>query len=104
LRAWRYPSGGMAALLNPTVMEGFDDSISNGYQFEAQPAHGLPAFADHLTMTPAVALALPHRHHHLPPLVIDTLSPQQRQSQPWQVALEAQRHQYPSSPTLHSLF
>jgi len=70
----------MAALLNPTVMEGFDDPISNGYQFEAQPAHGLP------------------------PLVIDTLSPQQRQSQPWQVALEAQRHQHPSSPTLHSLF
>jgi len=48
----------MAALVNPTVMERFDDPISNGYQFEAQPVYGLPAFADHLTMTPAVALAL----------------------------------------------
>jgi len=39
-------------------MEGLDRASSNGHQFEAQLAHGFPAFADHLTMTPAVALAL----------------------------------------------
>ena len=42
----------MAALVNPTVIERFDDPISNGYQLEAQPVYGLPAFADHLPLLP----------------------------------------------------
>jgi len=85
-------------------MEGLNGPSSNGYQFEAQLAYGLPAFADHLTMTPAVALALSPTSTTTSLLwSLTPYSPQQSQSQPWQVALQAQRRQYPSSPAEHSL-
>ncbi|MXW12751.1 MAG: hypothetical protein F4Z73_07840 [Synechococcus sp. SB0668_bin_13] len=48
----------MDALLQPGVMEGLDAAPSSGQQFETRLAYDFPAFADRLTLTPALALAL----------------------------------------------
>ena len=47
----------MDALLRPVVLKGVDGP-SNGQQFGAELAYGLPAFADRLTLTPSLAVAL----------------------------------------------
>ncbi|MYF19240.1 MAG: hypothetical protein F4218_00995 [Synechococcus sp. SB0677_bin_5] len=51
-------AGGMDALLSPTAIQVLDGPGSNGQQFEARLAYGVPAFADRFTLTPGLGLAL----------------------------------------------
>ena len=50
--------GGMAALLDPVVLEGLDSPAGNGQRFNAELAYGFPVANDRLTLTPALAVAL----------------------------------------------
>ncbi len=50
------------ALLETTTMEGLNATSSSGHQFETKLAYGFPIHSDHITLTPAVALALPPIH------------------------------------------
>ena len=97
-------AGGMDALLRPTVIEGMDGP-GNGQRLEAEAAYGFPAFADRLTLTPALALALSPDSSTYG--LLWTLAPyaQQDQGEPWEVVLEGQHHEHVSSasPADHSL-
>ena len=98
-------SGGMAALLQPVVLEGLAAPGGSGQQFEAEFAYGFPAFNDRLTLTPSVAAAFSEdsRTYGL----LWSLAPYsaQGQGEPWEIALETERQEYRSaaSPTEHSL-
>ncbi|MDE0647736.1 MAG: hypothetical protein OXI08_06805 [Cyanobacteria bacterium MAG IRC4_bin_6] len=91
----------MDALLRPTVIEGLDGP-GNGQRLEAEAAYGFPAFADRLTLTPALALALSPDSSTYG--LLWTLAPYAQQG-PWEVVLEGQRHEHVSSasPADHSL-
>ncbi|MCY4331819.1 MAG: hypothetical protein OXC96_04840 [Cyanobacteria bacterium MAG CAR1_bin_15] len=98
-------SGGMDALLSPTVIQGLDAPDGSGQHFEAEVAYGFPTANDRLTMTPEVALALSptSRTYGL----LWSLAPysEQGQGEPWEIALEAERQERNSatSPVDHSL-
>ncbi len=99
------PSGGMDALLNPATMEGLEATPSNGQQFEAELAYGLPAYNDHLSFTPALALALSPTSRNYS--VLWSLAPyaEQAQADPWEISLEGERQEQntATSPVEHSL-
>ena len=99
------PSGGMDALLNPATMEGLEAAPSNGQQFEAELAYGLPAYNDHLSFTPALALALSPTSRNYS--VLWSLAPyaEQAQADPWEISLEGERQEQntATSPVEHSL-
>ncbi|MCY4055186.1 MAG: autotransporter outer membrane beta-barrel domain-containing protein, partial [Cyanobacteria bacterium MAG CAR4_bin_6] len=98
-------SGGMAALLQPVVLEGLAAPGGHGQQFEAEFAYGFPAFNDRLTLTPGVTLAFSpdSRSYGL----LWSLAPYsaQGQGEPWEITLEGERQEYRSaaSPAEHSL-
>ena len=96
-------SGGMAALLEPVVLESMAGPGSNGRQFEAQLVYGFPAANDHLILTPGLVLALALDSSHLrPPLGGGALRPAGKEptvgSRPGGGAAGI-----PSSPAEHSL-
>ena len=99
------PSGGMDALLNPATMEGLEAAPSHGQQFEAELAYGLPAYNDHLSFTPALALALSPTSRNYS--VLWSLAPyaEQAQADPWEISLEGERQEQntATSPVEHSL-
>ncbi|MYG64270.1 MAG: autotransporter outer membrane beta-barrel domain-containing protein [Synechococcus sp. SB0675_bin_7] len=97
-------AGGMDALLRPTVIEGLDGP-GNGQRLEAEAAYGFPAFADRLTLTPALALALSPDSSTYGLLWSVAPYSEQAQAGPWEVSLEGQRHEHVSSasPADHSL-
>ncbi len=99
------PSRGMDALLNPATMEGLEATPSHGQQFEAELAYGLPAYNDHLSFTPALALALSPTSRNYS--VLWSLAPyaQQAQADPWEISLEGERQERntATSPVEHSL-
>ena len=99
------PSGGMDALLNPATMEGLEAAPSNGQQFAAELAYGLPAYNDHLSFTPALALALSPTSRNYS--VLWSLAPyaEQAQADPWEISLEGERQEQntATSPVEHSL-
>ncbi|MCY4235812.1 MAG: hypothetical protein OXE74_05865 [Cyanobacteria bacterium MAG CAR2_bin_4] len=91
-------SGGMAALLEPVVLESMAGPGSNGRQFEAQLVYGFPAANDHLILTPGLVLALAPDSSTYGLLWSVAPYAQQGQSQPWEVALEGERQEYPPPP------
>ena len=98
-------AGGMDALLSPVAMQVLDAPGSNGQQFEARLAYGVPAFADRFTLNPGLGLALsPHSSTYS---LLWTLAPydQRDQGEPWELSLQAERQEHGSSPspTAHSL-
>ncbi|WP_034417824.1 autotransporter domain-containing protein, partial [Candidatus Synechococcus spongiarum] len=99
-------ASGMDALLDPTVLEGVGASAGNGQQFKAQLAYGFPTHNDRLTMTPALAVALsPTTSTYSLLWSLAPYSPHQPQTEPWEIALEAERQETnsPTSPVVHSL-
>ncbi|MXY62008.1 MAG: hypothetical protein F4Y87_00890 [Synechococcus sp. SB0665_bin_28] len=97
-------AGGMDALLRPVVREEQDAPGNGRHQFETRLAYGLPAFTDRLTLFPGAGSGpLPRQHYYR---LLWALAPyaQQDQAQPWQLSLQAERHQSnPSSPAERSL-
>ncbi|HBP53024.1 MAG TPA: hypothetical protein DD643_01115, partial [Synechococcus sp. UBA8638] len=91
-------SGGMDALLNPTVLEGLAAHGGTGQQFEAQVAYGLPLSNDQLTLTPGLALALsPDSATYR---LLWSLVPysQHAQGESWEVSLAGERQESNSTP------
>ncbi|MYF20133.1 MAG: hypothetical protein F4218_05800 [Synechococcus sp. SB0677_bin_5] len=90
--------------MQPVVLEELD-APSNGQQFAAELAYGVPAFADRFTLSPGVGVVLS------PDGAVYSLGwalapyAQQAQTEPWEVSLEGERHEHVSSPspTDHSL-
>ena len=91
-------SGGMAALLEPVVLESMAGPGSNGRQFEAQLVYGFPAANDRLILTPGLVLALAPDSSTYGLLWAVAPYAQQGKSQPWEVALEGERQEYPPPP------
>ena len=101
-------SGGMDALLNPTTFEGLDANPSSSQQqFEAELAYGFPAHHDHITLTPALALALSptSRNYSLLWSLAPYSDQEQGQADPWELSLagEWQEQNGAASPVEHSL-
>ncbi len=99
------PSGGTDALLNLATMEGLEAVPSNGQQFEAELAYGLPVYNNHLSFTPALALALSPASKNYS--VLWSLAPyaEQAQADPWEISLEGERQEQntATSSVEHSL-
>ena len=85
--------GGMDALLNPTTMEGLDTTPSSGQRFAAKLAYGFPAHHNHITLTPALALALSPTSRNYSLLWSLAPYPEQLQGEPWQLSLAGQRQE-----------
>ena len=98
-------AGGMDALLNPTTMEELDVSPSSGQRFAAEMAYGFPAHHPHITLTPAVALALSPTTRNYSLLWSLTPYAEQLQADPWELSLAGERQEQnaPASPVDHSL-
>ena len=98
-------AGGMDALLNPTTMEELDVSPSSGQRFAAEVAYGFPAHHPHITLTPAVALALSPTTRNYSLLWSLTPYAEQLQADPWELSLAGERQEQnaPASPVDHSL-
>ncbi|MYG45943.1 MAG: hypothetical protein F4157_00905 [Synechococcus sp. SB0675_bin_6] len=100
-------AGSVDALLNPTVLEVLDDTSSRGQRLEATLAYGLPAFGDHLTLTPGMGVALSpdSRTYSLLWAVAPYALPSRRQAAPWELSLEGEREESSTtaSPVEHSL-
>ena len=99
---------GIHSLLNPTVLDGLDGldvSPSNGQRFEAQLAYGFPVHNNHLTLTPAVAMALSPTSRTYGLLWSVTPYSEQSHALPWEFSIEAKRLEHFSSsiPADHSL-
>ena len=87
--------GGMDALLNPTTMEGLDTTPSGGQRFAAELAYGFPAYNDHITLTPALALALsPTSRNYSLLWSVAPYAEQLHQDEPWQLSLAGEWHHH----------
>ena len=85
-------AAGVDALLQATTMAALNGTSSGGrHQFETKLAYGFPAFADRLTLTPALGLALSSETTNYS--LLWTLAPYREQSQAeaWEISLEGQR-------------
>ena len=98
-------AGEMDTLLNPTTMEGLDAKPSNGQRFTAELAYGFPAHNDHITLTPAVALALSPTSRNYSLLWSVAPYAEQLQGEPWELSLTGERQEQntATSPVEHSL-
>ena len=98
-------AGNMDTLLNPITMEGLDAEPSNGQRLTAELAYGFPAHNnDHITLTPALALALSpiSRNYGL----LWSVAPYpELQGKPWELSLTGQRQEQntATAPVDHSL-
>ncbi len=99
------PSGSMDALLHPVTMEGLETAPSNGQQFEAELAYGFPAHNDHITLTPALALALSPTSNTYTLLWSVAPYSEQTYPAPWALSLAGEREEQntSTSPVDHSL-
>ncbi len=99
------PSGSMDALLHPATMEGLEATPSNGQQFEAELAYGFPAHNDHITLTPALALALSPTSNTYTLLWSVAPYSEQAYPAPWALSLAGERQEQntSTSPVDHSL-
>ena len=87
--------GGIDALLKPTTMEGYNTNPSSGQRFAAELAYGFPAYNDHITLTPALALALsPTSSNYSLLWSLAPYTEQQLQGEPWQLSLAGEWHQH----------
>ena len=95
----------MDTLLHPTTMEGLDTTPSNGQRFTAELAYGFPAHNDHITLTPAVALAFSPTSRTYGLLWSVAPYAEQLQGEPWELHLTGQRQEQntATSPVEHSL-
>ena len=97
-------SGRGVDALQPVVLEGMAGPGSTGHHFEANLAYGFPAANDRLSLTPGLALALAPDSRTYGLLWAVAPYSEQRQSQPWEVALDVERQEYSSTATAeHSL-
>ncbi len=99
------PSGSMDALLHPATMEGLKATPSNGQQFEAELAYGFPAHNDHITLSPALALALSPTSRNYTLLWSVAPYSEQAYPAPWALSLAGTRQEQntSTSPVDHSL-
>jgi len=100
-------AGGLNALLNPTTMEGMDadDGSREHQQFATRLAYGFLAFADRLTVTPSLGLALsPYSSTTSLLWVLTPYTGTGQMDEPWAISLEGQRQEdtTSSSPVDHS--
>ena len=97
-------AGNMDTLLHPTTMEGLDAEPGNGQRLTAELAYGFPAHDDHITLTPAVALAFSPTSRNYG-LLWSVAPYPELQGKPWELSLEGQRQEQntATSPVDHSL-
>ncbi|KKZ12531.1 MAG: hypothetical protein TQ37_05445 [Candidatus Synechococcus spongiarum 15L] len=100
-------AGGLDALLHPTTMEGLgaDPNSSEHQQFVTRLAYGFPAFADRLTVTPSLGLALSPEHTTTSlRWVLTPYTGTGQMDEPWAISLEGQRQEdrTAASPVDHS--
>ena len=98
-------AGDMDTVLHPTTMEGLDTTPSNGQRLTAELAYGFPAHNDHITLTPAVALAFSPTSRNYSLLWSVAPYAEQLQGEPWELHLTGQRQEQntATSPVEHSL-
>ena len=98
-------AGDMDTVLHPTTMEGLDTTPSNGQRLTAELAYGFPAHNDHITLTPAVALAFSPTSRNYSLLWSVAPYAEQLQGEPWELSLTGQRQEQntTTSPVDHSL-
>ena len=98
-------AGDMDTLLHPTTMEGLDAEPGNGQRLTAELAYGFPAHNDHITLTPAVALALSPTSRNYSLLWSVAPYAEQLQGKPWELSLTGQRQEQntATAPVEHSL-
>ena len=98
----------MGATPSPGMEARHPSSTTNpnsGQQFEAEPAYGLPAPNERLSLTPAVALALSPTSRTYSLLWSLAPYPRQDRPEPWQLSLAGERQEpnAATSPVDHSL-
>ena len=98
-------AGNMDTLLHPTTMEGLDAEPGNGQRLTAELAYGFPAHNDHITLTPAVALAFSPTSRNYSLLWSVAPYAEQLQGEPWELSLTGQRQEQntATAPVDHSL-
>ncbi|KKZ12448.1 MAG: hypothetical protein TQ37_05520 [Candidatus Synechococcus spongiarum 15L] len=101
-------TGGLDALLNPTTMEGMgaDPDSNEHQQFVTRLAYGFPAFADRLTVTPSLGLALsPYSSTTSLRWALTPYTGPGQVNEPWAISLEGQRQEDRTAASLvdHSL-
>ena len=98
-------AGDMDTVLTSTTMEGLDTTPSNGQRLTAELAYGFPAHNNHITLTPAVALALSPTSRNYGLLWSVAPYAEQLQGEPWELSLTGQRQEQntTTSPVDHSL-
>ena len=98
-------AGDMDTVLTSTTMEGLDTTPSNGQRLTAELAYGFPAHNDHITLTPAVALALSPTSRNYGLLWSVAPYAEQLQGEPWELSLTGQRQEQntATAPVDHSL-
>ena len=97
-------AGDMDTLLHPTTMEGLDAEPGNGQRLTAELAYGFPAHNDHITLTPAVALAFSPTSRNYS-LLWSVAPYPELQGEPWELSLEGewQEQNTATAPVDHSL-
>ena len=99
-------AGDMDAVPTSTTMEGLDTTPSNGQRLTAELAYGFPAHNnDHITLTPALALALSPTSRNYSLLWSVAPYAEQLQGEPWELSLTGQRQEQntATAPVDHSL-
>ena len=97
-------AGDMDTVLTSTTMEGLDTTPSNGQRLTAELAYGFPAHNDHITLTPALALALSPISRNYSLLWSVAPYAEQLQGEPWELSLTGERQeQNIATPVEHSL-
>ena len=97
-------AGNMDTLLHPTTMERLDAEPSNGQRLTAELAYGFPAHNNHITLTPAVALAFSPTSRNYS-LLWSVAPYSELQGKPWELSLTGQRQEQntATSPVEHCL-
>ena len=97
-------AGNMDTLLHPTTMEGLDAEPGNGQRLTAELAYGFPAHDDHITLTPAVALAFSPTSRNYS-LLWSVAPYAELQGKSWELSLTGQRQEQntATAPVDHSL-
>ena len=97
-------AGDMDTVLTSTTMEGLDAEPGNGQRLTAELAYGFPAHDDHITLTPAVALAFSPTSRNYS-LLWSVAPYAELQGEPWELSLTGQRQEQntATAPVDHSL-
>ena len=98
-------AGDMDTVLTSTTMEGLDAEPGNGQRLTAELAYGFPAHNDHITLTPALALAFSPISRNYGLLWSVAPYAEQLQGEPWELSLTGQRQEQntATAPVDHSL-